>query len=60
MDQINSCTALQHLDLSDNNLSQLGDLSKLMSLKVSLCSVSFLKFYTKILAESDPMGLKAA
>ncbi|KAF5923923.1 hypothetical protein HPG69_010352 [Diceros bicornis minor] len=36
MEQINSCTALQHLDLSDNNIPQIGDLSKLVSLKVSL------------------------
>ncbi|XP_054407557.2 centrosomal protein of 97 kDa isoform X3 [Pongo abelii] len=36
MEQINSCTALQHLDLSDNNISQIGDLSKLVSLKTLL------------------------
>ncbi|XP_057401471.1 centrosomal protein of 97 kDa isoform X3 [Balaenoptera acutorostrata] len=36
MEQINSCTALQHLDLSDNNIPQIGDLSKLASLKTLL------------------------
>ncbi|XP_037690936.1 centrosomal protein of 97 kDa isoform X2 [Choloepus didactylus] len=36
MEQINSCTALQHLDLSDNNIPQIGDLSKLVSLKTLL------------------------
>uniref|UniRef100_A0A8C5KXF9 Centrosomal protein 97 n=1 Tax=Jaculus jaculus TaxID=51337 RepID=A0A8C5KXF9_JACJA len=41
MEQINSCAALQHLDLSDNSIPQIGDLSKLTSLKVSLFSVFF-------------------
>ncbi|XP_052014617.1 centrosomal protein of 97 kDa isoform X2 [Apodemus sylvaticus] len=36
MEQINSCTALQHLDLSDNNIPQIGDISKLISLKTLL------------------------
>ena len=53
MEQINTCTSLQHLDLSDNNIPQIGDLSKLVSLKVSVFSMSFLKFYTKIPRESD-------
>ena len=53
MEQINTCTSLQHLDLSDNNIPQIGDVSKLVSLKVSVFSMSFLKFYTKIPKESD-------
>ncbi|XP_060226530.1 centrosomal protein of 97 kDa isoform X2 [Meriones unguiculatus] len=36
MEQISSCAALQHLDLSDNNIPQIGDLSKLVSLKTLL------------------------
>ncbi|XP_075570976.1 centrosomal protein of 97 kDa isoform X2 [Pelecanus crispus] len=36
IEQINSCLSLQHLDLSDNNIAQLGDLSKLTSLKTLL------------------------
>ncbi|XP_069493416.1 centrosomal protein of 97 kDa isoform X2 [Ambystoma mexicanum] len=36
VDQINSCTSLDHLDLSDNSLSQIGDLSKLIKLKTLL------------------------
>lgn len=36
LEQLNSCVALQHLDLSDNNISSIGDLSKLVTLKVSV------------------------
>ncbi|NWR69688.1 CEP97 protein, partial [Centropus unirufus] len=36
IEQINSCQSLWHLDLSDNNIAQLGDLSKLTSLKTLL------------------------
>ncbi|NXP35327.1 CEP97 protein, partial [Leiothrix lutea] len=36
IEQISSCLSLQHLDLSDNNIAQLGDLSKLTSLKTLL------------------------
>ncbi|XP_061222017.1 centrosomal protein of 97 kDa isoform X2 [Neopsephotus bourkii] len=36
IEQINSCLSLQHLDLSDNNIAQLGDLSKLKLLKTLL------------------------
>lgn len=60
MEQINSCTALQHLDLSDNNIPQIGDLSKLASLKVNVFSMSFLKFYTKIPRENNLIDLKSA
>lgn len=35
IEQLNSCVSLQHLDLSDNNISSIGDISKLVSLKVS-------------------------
>uniref|UniRef100_A0A8C4SRX5 Centrosomal protein of 97 kDa n=1 Tax=Erpetoichthys calabaricus TaxID=27687 RepID=A0A8C4SRX5_ERPCA len=36
IEQMNHCVALKHLDLSDNNISQIGDLSKLSSLKTLL------------------------
>lgn len=35
IEQLNNCVSLQHLDLSDNNISSIGDLSKLVALKVS-------------------------
>lgn len=35
IEQLNNCVSLQHLDLSDNNISSIGDLSKLVTLKVS-------------------------
>lgn len=34
IEQLNSCVALQHLDVSDNNISNIGDLTKLLALKV--------------------------
>ena len=34
VEQLDSCVALQHLDLSDNNISNIGGLTKLMALKV--------------------------
>lgn len=34
IEQLNNCVCLQHLDLSDNNISSIGDLSKLVTLKV--------------------------
>lgn len=34
IEQLNSCVSLQHLDLSDNNISAIGDLTKLAALKV--------------------------
>ena len=35
IEQLNNCVSLQHLDLSDNNISSIGDLTKLVALKVS-------------------------
>lgn len=35
IEQLNNCVSLQHLDLSDNNISAIGDLTKLAALKVS-------------------------
>lgn len=35
IEQLNNCMSLQHLDLSDNNISTIGDLTKLVVLKVS-------------------------
>lgn len=35
IEQLNNCVSLQHLDLSDNNISTIGDLTKLVALKVS-------------------------
>lgn len=35
IEQLNNCVSLRHLDLSDNNISIIGDLSKLVALKVS-------------------------
>uniref|UniRef100_A0A8C7BI97 Centrosomal protein 97 n=1 Tax=Neovison vison TaxID=452646 RepID=A0A8C7BI97_NEOVI len=65
MEQMSSCAALQHLDLSDNNIPQIGDLSKLVSLKVSVSIISdifisFLTFYPNIPKERDLIGLKSA
>lgn len=62
---MSSCAALQHLDLSDNNIPQIGDLSKLVSLKVSVSIISdifisFLTFYPNIPKERDLIGLKSA
>lgn len=34
IEQLSGCVSLQHLDLSDNNISQTGDLTKLSTLKV--------------------------
>lgn len=51
---MNSCTSLQHLDLSDNNISQLGDLSKLMCLKVgALLAVFLASFALSILVQKS-------
>lgn len=36
IEQLNNCVSLKHLDLSDNNISALGDINKLVALKVSL------------------------
>lgn len=36
IEQINNCVALRHLDLSDNGISAIGDLNKLLALKVSV------------------------
>lgn len=36
IEQLNNCASLQHLDLSDNNISSVGDLNKLIKLKVSV------------------------
>lgn len=36
IEQLNSCVSLQHLDLSDNNISTIGDLTKLVALKVGV------------------------
>lgn len=35
IEQLNNCSSLQHLDLSDNNISTIGDLTKLVALKVT-------------------------
>lgn len=35
IEQLNNSVSLQHLDLSDNNISSIGDLTKLVVLKVS-------------------------
>lgn len=35
IEQLNNCVSLQHLDLSDNNISTTGDLTKVVALKVS-------------------------
>ena len=35
IEQLNNCVSLKHLDLSDNNISTIGDLTKLVALKVS-------------------------
>lgn len=45
IDQINSCTSLQHLDLSDNNISQIGDLTKLIYLRVRFEVISCNRSY---------------
>jgi len=42
---MNSCLSLQHLDLSDNNIAQLGDLSKLTLLKVRAILSVFIIFF---------------
>ena len=34
IEQLNGCVALQHLDVSYNNISNIGDLTKLLALKV--------------------------
>lgn len=34
IEQLHNCVSLQHLDLSDNNISHIGDLTKLSALKV--------------------------
>lgn len=39
IEQLNNCVSLQHLDLSDNNISTIGDLTKLVALKVSASKV---------------------
>lgn len=50
IEQLTSCVALQHLDLSDNNISHTGDLSKLSALKVSVRIFSvWLKFMCQII-----------
>uniref|UniRef100_UPI00398EB6D0 centrosomal protein of 97 kDa isoform X2 n=1 Tax=Pristiophorus japonicus TaxID=55135 RepID=UPI00398EB6D0 len=36
VEPVNRCLSLQHLDLSDNNIPLIGDLSKLLSLKILL------------------------
>lgn len=36
IEQLNNCISLQHLDLSDNNISSIGDMTKLVALKVSI------------------------
>lgn len=35
IEQLSNCVSLQHLDLSDNNISTIGDLTPLVALKVS-------------------------
>lgn len=35
IEQLSNCVSLQHLDLSDNNISTIGDVTKLVALKVS-------------------------
>lgn len=34
IEQLNNCVSLKHLDLSDNSISTIGDLNKLLALKV--------------------------
>lgn len=36
IEQLNNCVSLKHLDLSDNSISVIGDLTKLTALKVSV------------------------
>lgn len=36
IEQLNNCVSLKHLDLSDNSISAIGDLNKLLALKVSV------------------------
>ena len=43
IEQLNNCVSLQHLDLSDNNISTIGDLTKLVALKVSAAGTSDVK-----------------
>lgn len=36
IEQLNNCVSLKHLDLSDNSISAIGDLNKLLALKVTM------------------------